>query len=68
MITWIKAAMNRVPALPRRHGGHRRVARVCTMLDELDVGLVTVDPGHGLAHVNAAAAALLRIPAGNTTA
>jgi hypothetical protein len=38
------------------------------MLDELDVGLVTVDPGHGLAHVNAAAAALLRIPAGNTTA
>ena len=64
----MKSALNRAPLLARRRGGHRRVARVCTLLDELDVGLVTVDPGHDLAHVNVAAATILGIPAGDTTA
>ncbi len=46
----------------------RQVAQLAGLLDELDVGLVSVDSTIDFAHVNASAAELLKIPAGHTTA
>lgn len=42
--------------------------RTGALFDELDVGVVSVESDRDHAHVNAAAAALLSIPAGDTTA
>lgn len=44
------------------------IAALGSVFDELNVGLVAVEPGIGLANVNQSAAALLGVPAGNTTA
>lgn len=48
---------------PQNHAG-----RMSGLLDDLDVGLVSVHSVQDFAHVNGAAARLLNIPAGNTTA
>ncbi|HPX38377.1 MAG TPA: SpoIIE family protein phosphatase [Mycobacterium sp.] len=47
--------------------GRDEIARFGGLLDSLDLGLVSMDPGHDFAHVNQAAAALLGFPAGVTT-
>lgn len=46
----------------------RQVAQLAGLLDELDVGLVSVDSATDFAHVNASAAELLKVRAGHTTA
>ena len=48
---------------PQNHAG-----RMSGLLDDLDVGLVSVHSMRNFAHVNGAAARLLNIAAGNTTA
>ena len=47
---------------------HRQIAQLAGLLDEIDVGLVSVDSGADFAHVNQSAASLLNIIAGRTTA
>ena len=47
---------------------HDQLAQFGGLFDELDVGVVSVDPGSDFATVNEAAAALLDIDPGNTTA
>lgn len=47
---------------------YRRVEQLAALLDELDVGLVSVDLGTNFATVNGAAATLLKISPGSTTA
>lgn len=47
---------------------HREVEQLGALLDELDVGLVSVDPARDFATINLSAAALLNVPSGATTA
>ena len=53
---------------PLAAGPDHDVEPMSAILDALDLGLVTVDPLRDFAHVNGAAAMLLDIPAGVTTA
>lgn len=48
--------------------GHDQLAQFGGLFDELDVGVVSVDPGSDFATINEAAAALLNVAPGSTTA
>jgi sigma-B regulation protein RsbU (phosphoserine phosphatase) len=47
---------------------HRQIEQLGALLDELDVGLVSVDSAQDFATINLTAAALLKVPSGSTTA
>lgn len=57
--------------LPDADGGcvpHSHIGAIGGVFDELDVGVVSLDPAGDFAHVNRTAADLLAIPAGETSA
>ena len=47
---------------------HRQIEQLGALLDELDVGLVSIEPDQDFAAINLAAATLLNVPSGSTTA
>lgn len=73
MITPLATALRRIRALfggaaAEGQHSHAEVARLAGLLDAVDVGLVSVSNDDDFANVNESAAALLDMPAGNTTA
>ena len=53
--------------MPDDRSTHPQIGQLAALLDELDIGLVSVAPAEDFAHVNRSAAALLDVPAGDTT-
>lgn len=47
---------------------HRQIEQLGALLDELDVGLVSIEPAQDFAAINLAATTLLNVPSGSTTA